>query len=483
MPETRLFAVGDPNQRIYSWRGSSQSVFKDFLKKYQATEISLPINYRSTSTILSAAKCFLGDKSHLEGIRDQGSGIVIRKHYDPFNEAEYLAGKIARLHADGFAYREIAILYRLQRQTVVLGNVFQKAGIPYEVSMRKTLKDIPVLQWLMRLLKAATNRNDSSSLASVLTDGTFGEGLTPGAVRKLQAGRQLPDGEASRATGTGGGVGVQPELLGRILGFAEWGHGEKDAGGVYGYFDLDSHLRPTSSGFTASKAYVAGMLEKLDGYTRYKHLDLTEGTIAFINAVALHGIDVVNEDAHADTDTVRLMTLHACKGLEFKHVFIIGANQGLIPLGSCMSEDEEAEEKRLFFVGLTRAKDCLELSYYTSPDELRVMPGPSGYLSMIPANLTSREEGDGAILADVDMRALRREVREGQRGKAAGEQDNAVIEGLTVEQTQKVMHERYGVGVVESEDADTITVQFEAYGIKSFSKAFNPLSYIPVNKN
>ncbi len=469
-PDTRLFAVGDPNQIIYSWRGSRQDIFKDFVRTNRAREISLPVNYRSTATILSAAKCFLNDRSALVGIRDTGSRIAVRRHYDPFNEAEYLAGRIARLRAEGVGYREIAVLYRLQRQTVVLGNVFTQAGIPYEVSMRRTLKDVPVLLWTMRLLRAATNRNDSGSLVAVLRDPSFGDGLTPRAARALAEGRP---GEP------------RSELMERIRGFAAWGSGRMDADGVYGYLDLDSRLQPTSSGYAANRELVDGLLEKLDAYLKNKGLPLVEGTASFLNAVALHGIDVVNEDAHTDRDAVQLMTLHACKGLEFRQVFIIGANQGLIPLGSCKTPEEEAEEKRLFFVGITRAKDSLEISYCTSPEDARVLPEPSGYLAMIPARLTSREDGGGAgeggAPAAVDMRSLRWEVRE--RIAAGGEPEvasAAAAEPPAPEDrpTRRVRHGKYGVGVVVAEDEDTVTVAFEGYGEKSFSKTFLQLEEV-----
>jgi DNA helicase II / ATP-dependent DNA helicase PcrA len=87
----------------------------------------------------------------------------------------------------------------------------------------------------------------------------------------------------------------------------------------------------------------------------------------FINSSALYGVDILQKDISSEVDSVKLMTLHASKGLEFYHVFITGVNYGLIPLQTRDMEEEE-EERRLFFVGITREKDYLELSYYTNPD-------------------------------------------------------------------------------------------------------------------
>ena len=304
------------------------------------------------------------------------------------------------------------MLYRLQRQADVLGDVFTRAGIPYVVSMRKTLKDLPVLQWTLQLLRAAASPSDTGTVTAVLLDTAYDASLTRSEIRALLA--------ADRDTyGTPGGSGAV--LLDRIRGFRDWARIREGAEEVYTYFGLDGYLQPTSTHFEENRRRVEGLLGKLDRFVRQKGMDLAAGTSAFLDAVALHGIDVVDEETPTDADAVRLMTLHACKGLEFRHVFIVGANQGLIPLGSAAGEDRE-EEKRLFFVGITRARDHLEISYCASPEEMRVLPEPSEYLAAIPARLIAADEGHGSaaeepglsglLPGDVDFRSLRREVRD-----------------------------------------------------------------------
>ena len=161
--QTCFFAVGDPNQVIYSWRGSAFHIFYQLKTKYQATELTLPVNYRSSSEILAVARCFMQQGDTLQGGRENGDKIQIRNMYDPFQEADYLAGRIRDLHASGLPYREMAIFYRLQNQSEIFEHVFEKEGIPFEVSLKKTVKDIPVLDWLIRVLRFSVNPKDKSS--------------------------------------------------------------------------------------------------------------------------------------------------------------------------------------------------------------------------------------------------------------------------------------------------------------------------------
>ena len=149
----KLFAVGDPNQVIYSWRGSAFHLFYTLKTRYQAAELSLPVNYRSCNEILEAARCFQQNGGALEGIRGSGEKIVVKNHYDSFQEACYLTDRIRELQKQGIPFDEIAIFYRLQSQSKVLEDVFSKNGIPYEVAVKTGIHEIPVLEWLLRLLR------------------------------------------------------------------------------------------------------------------------------------------------------------------------------------------------------------------------------------------------------------------------------------------------------------------------------------------
>ena len=153
-------------------------MFYTLKHKYDAKELSLPINYRSSSSILEVAKCFLQNGSSLTGIREPGSKIVVKNQYNPFNEACYLVDKIREIHNLGVPYNEIAIFYRLQNQSQVFEDVFLKNEIPCEVSMKKTIRDIPVLNWVIKLFRFSVNHNDLSSGIYVLSNKDYGEKIT-----------------------------------------------------------------------------------------------------------------------------------------------------------------------------------------------------------------------------------------------------------------------------------------------------------------
>jgi DNA helicase-2/ATP-dependent DNA helicase PcrA len=451
---TRLFAVGDPNQVIYSWRGSAFNVFSALKKKYGAKELTLPLNYRSSSSILEAARCFLQDGSCLTGIREQGSKIVVRNHYNPFNEACYLADKIRDIHASSVPYNEIAVFYRLQSQSQVLEDVFSKNEIPYEVSLRKTISDIPVLNWLIKLFRFSLNHNDLTSGIYVLGSRDYGEGMT-----EKEAGKIVKNEQHDKS-----------ELYAKMFRFTSLCSEVSGADEIYGYFEFDKYIRPTASTYKQDKESICALLEIIIEYVQEKQMTFMEGLSDFINSSALYGVNILKRDVNSAADSVKLMTLHASKGLEFSHVFITGVNYGLIPLQTS-GFDGDDEERRLFFVGITRSKDYLELSYYTNPDQYRVMPGESRYISIIPSKLV---QNDTVESRSVDLQELKKQI---QRAKAENA-GSAVHDPANPEPQKQVSHKKYGKGKVIKEDEMMIEVEFENYGVKEFMKAFSELEYI-----
>lgn len=452
----KIFAVGDPNQVIYSWRGTGDNMFYLIKHRFGAKELTLPVNYRSNASILAAANRFLQFGNRIQGIREEEQRITVRNHYDPFQEAEYLAEKIQTLHRNGKSYREIAVFYRLQSQSGILEKVFDRYGIPYELSVKKTLKDIPVLNWLVKVLRVS-------------------------------------------------------------------------AGELFAYFGLREALHPSSAGYQEDERLVMDFLEKMCASCN-KEMESGQGNLTaavreFINSSALYGMktdagekspgdisecegagpEPDEKDRTAEPDRVSLMTLHASKGLEFDTVFIIGVNQGMIPL-RCKNFEQEEEERRLFFVGITRAENNLELSWYTNPSELGAIGEPSRYLRMIPEQLLDREDagkpenvrsgenagGDGR---KSDLHQLRKQVQEQIRlkseharrpGSAGMAERGAHLQGETVkkEKEQKepevirVRHRKYGEGILISEDDMMIEAEFREYGRKKFLKAFGEVEVL-----
>lgn len=187
---------------------------------------------------------------------------------------------------------------------------------------------------------------------------------------------------------------------------------------------------------------------------------------------------ILQKEIHNEDDSVKLMTLHASKGLEFSYVFITGVNYGLIPLQTKSFEEEE-EEQRLFFVGITRAKEHLELSYYTNPGQYRAMSGPSRFLRMIPGKLVEGGEQEKTDAA-AHLQELKREIlKKRQTEEDKRKQQDPVLKTNQADQRppKKVKHSKYGYGVIISEDDIMIKVVFEDYGEKDLMKAFTALEY------
>lgn len=528
--DSHLFAVGDPNQVIYSWRGSAFQIFFQLKNRYQAMELSLPINYRSSGTILSAARRFLQNGSTLEGVKSEGGKVQIRKQYDPFQEAEDLAARIRELHMQGIPYHEIGILYRLQNQSALLEQVLTRNGIPVHVAVKEKMEDIPIVQWFFHVLRFCVNHSDTTSGVEALCNKTYGEGWTTKKalqqIRRWETEETLPKDSPLFS----GMVNVQEDVF-----------VTEETDQLWEMFSLDRYLMPSRAGYREDKVRIMGIFAGIR----------EKGSVReFLNDVALYGIPLlysvgktnpvaenqITEDLTTNCsntedfdekeqtyigivkkekfreeaeDAVQLMTLHASKGLEFTCVFIIGVNDGLLPLRGTGFEQED-EERRLFFVGMTRAKEQLELSYYTSPDGYGILPGPGKYLKMFPKDLIEGldepkyAEGNAAEhlqamkrqilqareertlqMPEEDFRTIspeidvekpdtdpcRHEEKEENSAKSATNHTDAD----SVANQPRVAHEKYGVGTVISENEDTITIRFDDYGEKELLKMFTVL--------
>lgn len=445
--DTHIFVVGDPNQVIYSWRGGNCNVFDEFKNKYNCTELSLPINYRSSTSILDVAKVFLKSDSCLDGVREIGNKIVINNHYDAFQEAQYLAEQIKnKVSNNGLEYKDIAIFYRMQKQSEIIEQVFTKENIPFEISLRKTVNDIPVLRWFIKLLKYSVNNNDTVSYYTVFCDTEFGPNMS-----KILARMNLDNKQKN-------------ELEMKCENFKSFiSENEINSQNIYDYFEMDKYIYPSSSTFEENKNYIKKFVDEITKYSKENAFTGIDCIVNFLNSSSLYGINLLNEQVNLSSNSVKLMTLHASKGLEFKQVYIIGVNWGLIPI-CCKNDEEEAEEKRLFFVGITRAKDNLEMSYYTNTNSNLIFSGPSRYITMIPRELIANAEN--FVEHTSNIQSLKRSLFE---NKNITNKDKPSIN----ENKDLYIHNKYGIGEKVSENEDIITIKFNGYGEKSFFKMFN----------
>lgn len=525
---TKLFAVGDPNQVIYSWRGSMETMFYYLKRQFQAKELTLPINYRSSQTILEAAGRFLQFGNEVAGNRDGGQPIRVRNHYDPFQEAQYLAQRVKELHQSGMDYGDMAIFYRLQSQSEIIEKVFDNEGVPYAVTMKKTIQDIPVLDWFVKVLRYSCNPKDTYAADVVLNHPRYGGSQRSGSSHR---------GGISQHSDGSQLYGVS-QLLDRMLDFNNRFASTSIPApeDIYSYFALDDHLKPNSATYGEDRAMVLDFCGRLTEYARenpgdgsfptcslstcnlsarsFSARSFSAQTARFLSPSALYGIEILTSDENPGKDKVRLMTLHASKGLEFSCVFIIGVNQGLIPLTGKSFEAEE-EERRLFFVGMTRARELLELSYYTNPEQPRTAGGPGRYLNMLPRHLLDWDGGGSPQERQANLQQLRQAVRQEQRQVKAQPQTEVLTQTKALQQTEvltqteglrqgaphpstdqllegkshpqaisppqsprRARHPKYGIGTLISENEMTLEVDFPGYGKKEFLKAFSEVELL-----
>jgi len=325
----RLTVVGDASQSIYKWRGADYRNLMRLRKDYpNLTEIRLERNYRSTQTILDAAGGVIANnKSHpiLKLYTDQVSGerIKLLEGYSAGDEAARVETEIARLRAQGYEWEDIAILYRTNAQSRAFEEMFIRAGIPYvlvggtKFYERKEVKDV------LAYARSVLNPKDKVSVKRA-------EKLGKRRMASLMEGRV----EYMAKDHT------PAEILNWVLTTTKY---------------LDKYDEEVEEDL----ARIENVKELMAVAEEFS--TLTE----FLENVALVQAEYYADEKSKDTSqAVTLMTLHAAKGLEFRAVFLVGLEEGLFPHSRSLSDNEEMEEeRRLMYVGITRAKERLVLSY------------------------------------------------------------------------------------------------------------------------
>lgn len=386
--EENLCVVGDTDQNIYSWRGANIKNMLRFEKDFPSSKIILlEQNYRSTGNIIEAANCIINKNQYripknLFTKNDEGETISIFEGYDEIYEAKYVAQKIDELLVDNKP-EDIAILYRANFQSRVLEEALLEKQIPYQVLgikffERKEIKD------LLSYIKASYNKESLSDIKRIINTPTRGIGKVT--LAKIFSGQftNLPQTMQEK-------INKFYLLLDKIKEYSE-NHKPSE---IIKYVIQESGLeKELSRGSSDDQERLENMKELVTLAIKYDNLPKEEA------------LDKLLEDAalSSDQDTliqnkvngVRLMTVHASKGLEFKYVFITGLEQDLFPhsnMDSKTKEDKE-EERRLFYVAVTRAKKKLFLTYaqIRTIFGLKQVTSPSEFIYDIPSHLTCIEE-------------------------------------------------------------------------------------------
>lgn len=347
-------AVGDADQTIYTWRGADISNILNFEHDYpEAKVVLLEQNYRSTKNILEAANAVIEKnknrkKKKLFTENNAGEKISLYGAYDEMDEAHFMALKSKELIGEGIAPEEIAVLYRANFQSRAIEEAFLAHNTPYHVLgtrffERKEVKDI------VSYIKAALNPESLSDVKRVINTPVRGVGKV--SLLKVLSGQKEK---------------LPPNLKNKVDEFY----------GILGKIKTASETYLTSAlvRYTTEISGMKDMLEKEpDGEermentkelvtlaSRYDGMGVSEGLEKFIEDISLASDQ---DSLDQKNSAVRLMTVHASKGLEFKYVFIGGLEENLFPHTKDGEVGDEEEERRLFYVALTRAKEKLYLSY------------------------------------------------------------------------------------------------------------------------
>ena len=383
--DENICVVGDTDQNIYSWRGANIKNMLHFEKDFPSAKIvMLEQNYRSTKTIIEAANCIIEKNQYrvpknLFTENEEGESIAICEAFDEQAESMYVANTIDEL-LENIDPEEIAVLYRANFQSRVLEESFLQKQIPYQVLGtkffdRKEIKDV------LAYLRAAYNQDNLSDIRRIINFPARGLGKVT--IAKLFAGQknELPKKTQDK-------IDLFYKTLNDIFEFAEKNKPSDIVKFIIEKTGIKTELESGSS----------DDLERLENI-----MELVTLALKYDNQG--NGVEKLLEDAalSSDQDTllqkskgVRLMTVHASKGLEFKYVFITGLEQDLFPHskdGSRVKEDKE-EERRLFYVAVTRAREKLFLTYASLRTifGMKQVNSPSEFIYDVPPQLTSFEQ-------------------------------------------------------------------------------------------
>lgn len=500
-----LCVVGDDDQSIYRFRGANIQNILSFEEVYpDAKVIRLEQNYRSTQNILTAANEVI---CHNEGRKEKklwtangdGDKVRFRQFLNGFEEAEYVAGMISRkVGAGKWRYGDCAVLYRTNAQSRMFEEKFLFANVPYKIIGginfygRKEIKDV------LAYLKTIENGRDDLAVRRIINVPKRGIGATT--INRVQEYANTEDMsfyDALRVAGTIPGVG---KSVAKLDGFVQMIQTMRSKQPYYSVKELiEDVLEQTeyrkelmAEGTEEALDRLANIDELLNKAASYAEHAENPSLGGFLEEVALVAdIDNLEEDA----DHVVMMTLHSAKGLEFPVVFMVGMEDGMFPSYMSISSEDPAdleEERRLCYVGITRAKETLIL---TSARQ-RMVRGEihynrvSRFIEDIPKEVLAENETANVQPKEKKERpetkahAAYRQMRETFKTKAFVQpQVEAKKEGgLSYNVGDRVRHIKFGVGSVtdirEGGRDYEVTVNFDRVGVKKMFASFAKLTKV-----
>lgn len=383
--ENNICAVGDTDQLIYSWRGAQLENLLSFEKEFpNTTVIVLEENYRSTQRILDAANAVIAKNAKRKEKKlftknSEGAHITLHQSYTGDDEARYVAESIRAYIEDGVAASEIAVLYRANFLSRAIEDACLRHDVPYQVLgtrffERQEVKDV------ISYVRAAQNTIAPGDYARAAS-------TPPRGIGKTTLAKVLMSDHASLSQSLRAKVENFDALLGKIKNACATLKPSDVITYVIQESGLDLHYKKDSDG----EERIQNMRELVTLATKYDTESVPEGIMHFLDDAAL----AADQDSLETTQSsVKLMTIHAAKGLEFEHVFLVGLEQGVFPSDHGDEHRDDEEERRLMYVAITRARRELHISYAM----MRTIYGqthvtvPSEFISDIPQEHLTPDE-------------------------------------------------------------------------------------------
>lgn len=485
LPPAALTVVGDSDQSIYAFRGANIRNIIEFEKDFPGAKvILLEQNYRSTNTILKAANAVISNNfdrpnKNLWSANGEGDKIVGYTGYSGHDEAQFIADEIDSLHRQGFSYSEMAVFYRTNAQTRALEEIFIRSALPYRVIGGTKFYERQEIKDAFAYLVAISNAKDDLAVRRILNVPKRGIGdATETQLAKFAEEHAISVRESLSHVSA---MRFGPKITSAIT---ELGVLLDELEAMTHTDTVDAVLRAAldRSGYRAAlqasrDPQDEARLENLDELVlvaKEFQRNNPEGKLAdFLNEVALVA---AADDIEDESGTVSLMTLHTAKGLEFDVVFLTGIEEGLLPHKmSFVQPGGMAEERRLFYVGITRARKKLHISLALA----RSMFGdtepstPSRYLQEVPPELIDwRDSGAkrGEYRASIaDTQGFRAVDRPKTEWKSAISSVRNNVD-LVLEKGDLVEHADFGKGKVVNVTGEgpraTAEINFGSAGVK-----------------
>ncbi|EHR0555701.1 TPA: DNA helicase II [Vibrio parahaemolyticus] len=479
-PECHVMIVGDDDQSIYGWRGAKVENIEKFTREFPSvTTIRLEQNYRSTKTILEASNTLIANNTERMGKELWTDGVVgepisVYSAYNELDEARFAVNKIKEWQDKGGALNGAAMLYRNNAQSRVLEEALIQAGLPYRIYGGMRFFERQEIKDALAYMRLMANRNDDAAFERVVNTPTRGLGdKTLETIRRAARDRGCTMWEASVA------MLDEQVLAGRAAGalgrFIELITALEDDTLEMPLHEQTDHVIKYSGLFAMyeqekgekSKARIENLEELVTATRQFEKPEEAE-EMSLLTAFLTHAaLEAGEGQADEFEDAVQLMTLHSAKGLEFPLVFMVGVEEGMFP--SQMSAEEAGrleEERRLCYVGMTRAMQKLYITYA----EMRRLYGqdkyhkPSRFIRELPET----------CLDEVRMKAQVSRPASSGRFSQTAVKENFNETGFSL--GSRVMHPKFGEGTIinfeGSGPQSRVQIAFNGEGIKWLVTAY-----------